>query len=224
MKSIVDFGDIRGQEAAKRAMLIAIAGGHDIVLIGPSGHGKTMMIWAAMAVGARTQRIAANFHEMRPVKADFVPSDEMLNAEIHVEVPPVPYRDLTGKSRGTDSAYVVKQLDSMAAYSDLTLSDESLLLGGQAYEELGLSARSFQAAVRVARTIANLRGSERILAIHFAEALQYRLLADDSKRRLVNENEKQIATPPGSTGRRFRRPELDVRGPAEAGPAPARGS
>ena len=39
----IDFEDIRGQEAAKRAMTIAAAGGHNIIMIGPAGTGKTMM-------------------------------------------------------------------------------------------------------------------------------------------------------------------------------------
>jgi magnesium chelatase family protein len=39
----IDFGDVRGQEGVKRAMTIAAAGGHNIVLLGPPGSGKTMM-------------------------------------------------------------------------------------------------------------------------------------------------------------------------------------
>jgi len=39
----LDFSEVRGQEAAKRAMTIAAAGGHNILLIGPAGTGKTMM-------------------------------------------------------------------------------------------------------------------------------------------------------------------------------------
>jgi len=38
-----DFGAILGQELAKRAMAIAAAGGHNVLLIGPAGCGKTMM-------------------------------------------------------------------------------------------------------------------------------------------------------------------------------------
>lgn len=44
IESLGDFSDIKGQQAAKRAVEIAVAGGHNLLLFGPPGVGKTLTI------------------------------------------------------------------------------------------------------------------------------------------------------------------------------------
>ena len=67
-------------------------------------------------------------------------------------------------------------MDSRQLKTHAELSDSCLLLMKQAMDELGLSARAYDKVRRVARTIADMAGSEHISEDHVAEAVQYRLL------------------------------------------------
>jgi len=120
--------------------------------------------------------------------------------DIHVEVPPVPWRQLRGQADGLTSQEMRAQVIAargiqrerfagsaggtttnatmssrqVRAFCKLDSSGESLLK--QAMSELGLSARAHDKVLRIARTIADLEARENIAAHHLAEAIQYRRL------------------------------------------------
>lgn len=179
-----DFGLIKGQEACKRAVMIALAGRHFIILVGPSGNGKTMLIDAAKAINpafqAKEITIWNRLGNSDPRQRDrHLEALSRLPADMHVEVPVLPFCEWTSLRRGTDSAKVRQTVERTRAFApgheDLTFSEGCLLLAKQAYQELGMTPRALNAAIRVARTIANMDESEHIQEQHLAEAVQYRL-------------------------------------------------
>ena len=118
--------------------------------------------------------------------------------DIHVEVPPVAYRELRSKRDGSDTAAMRDQVirglevqrqrfgpDSTTLNGRMTtrplrkhcrLDDAGEQMLEQALTELGLSARAHDKILRVARTIADLAGEPNLLADHVTEAIMYRRL------------------------------------------------
>jgi len=93
-------------------------------------------------------------------------SSEAIAARVQVA------RDLQHNRAGAINALM--SVESLEQHC--TLSGDARRLFEQAVTRLGFSARSFHHILRVARTIADLDGSSRILGQHVGETLQYRLL------------------------------------------------
>lgn len=112
--------------------------------------------------------------------------------DLHIEVPALPAADLQTSERGETSAVVRERVQraherQMArqghsnshlmpdALSQLAaLGDAQQALMQTAQQKLNLSARGYHRVLRVARTIADLAGSERIESQHLTESLGYR--------------------------------------------------
>mgnify|MGYP000913340508 CR=1 FL=1 len=118
--------------------------------------------------------------------------------DIQVDVPTVRYDDMVNESASESSAEIRKrvnmarniqrkrflhtgiycnaQMTSPMVRKYCRLGKEESDLLRNAFSSLGLTARSHDKILKVARTIADLDGSENITAIHISEAIQYRIL------------------------------------------------
>ncbi len=115
--------------------------------------------------------------------------------DIVVEVPAVHFEDLRRRAEAEPSAQVRQRVNKARSIQNrrfgdsgmcnarmgpgemrrfCSLSEESSALMKNAFETMGLTARSFDRILKVARTVADLDGSETIEPHHIAEAIQYR--------------------------------------------------
>jgi len=118
--------------------------------------------------------------------------------DIHIEVPPVHYRDLAGDQSGESSSTMLQRvsrarkiqeerfqrmkvhtnagMNSRQIRKFCTLDSQSEDLLERAMDKFGLSARAHSRILKISRTIADLAGCEEIRSSHVAEAIQYRTL------------------------------------------------
>ena len=116
--------------------------------------------------------------------------------DIFLRVPSLNYDELEGKPDGEPSAAIrarvnaareiqQRRLEGTGMSCNASMSGAALQKACQldeagnallrsAFDKLGLTARSYDRILRVARTIADMAGSERIAAAHLAEAVSYR--------------------------------------------------
>ena len=116
--------------------------------------------------------------------------------DLHIQVPSVEFEAMRRKETPESSADVKKRVDAARAIQAGRFAGTTVTCNGQmtpamvgkfcqldaagekvmkaAFSRMGLTARSHDRSLRVARTIADLEGEEHISAAHLAEAIQYR--------------------------------------------------
>jgi predicted ATPase with chaperone activity len=175
---------IYGNELAKRALVVAAAGNHSLLLVGPPNCGKTMLRAVALELD-----LSETF-EVRPCPCGHRDSpyidcsctvrrierhlEKFPQADITVEMVLPAERDR--RTPGTTLADMRRQIEAMTDHASLDLDDIVSPLFSHAVREIGLDPDVQGRIIAVARTIANLDRRERIEAPHLMEAVNYRAM------------------------------------------------
>ena len=133
-----------------------------------------------------TENSVANYHSK-------ISGPLLDRIDIIVEVPALEFEELSKKSSSESSADIKKRVNAARAIQEnrgsgtcnarlspkdteefCHLDEGCTALMKGAYEAMGLTARSYDRILRVARTVADLDGSENTQVHHLAEAIQYR--------------------------------------------------
>ena len=155
-RTIADMIDVAGQEAAKRALEIAVAGGHTVTIDGPEVERRHL------TAGFLTIGGAVN--------------DVTIGGELYIKVGPTSVSDILLPCPAEPSRVIKER--ALRAASTLIAGDVCDQLDYNGEQLLKLAAERCRAfdldvARRVARTIAALDGKDGPGRIHVAEALAY---------------------------------------------------
>lgn len=203
--------NIAGHCAPKRALEVAAAGHHSILLVGPRGAGKDSLLEALALLGPEGPEIPSHAVPACWCGASGDPGRECAcppkaltryarrlrdlaaGFDLLIEVVPVPVRELQSSSKGRGTTeQAVSRIAAAAALQRgrgqvngrmqsierlcESLDDPGRRIMEMAVRRLSLGVGEVLRMLRVARTIADLAGQDRIPARALAEAVQYRAL------------------------------------------------